>query len=123
MSAVTAASGVPARGREGRPRARLTARAAVLLVVAGALVFAMAVPLRTYLSQRTQLVKLQQQATVLQQQNAALETQVGELHDPAYLERLARECLGMVRPGEIAFTIAPKRGSSPAPPPIGQANC
>ena len=38
----------------------------------------------------------------------------------AFLERLARQCLGMVKPGEIAFVVVPKEGA-PAPPPSASA--
>ena len=36
--------------------------------------------------------------------------QIQRLHAPNYLERLARECLGMVRPGEVSFVVVPKDG-------------
>ena len=107
-----------------RARMRLTPRAAVLLIVMAGLLFALVVPLRSYVAQRSQLAELQRQEQVLQQQNAALQIQVQQLHDRAYLEQLARQCLGMVRPGEIGFTLAPKGGSPATPaPPTGQAIC
>ena len=107
-----------------RARMRITPRAAVLLILIAGLLFALVVPLRTYMAQRAQLGKLQRQEQVLQQQNAALQVQVQQLHDPAYLEQLARQCLGMVRPGEIGFTLAPKGGPSTTPaPPTGRAIC
>jgi len=106
-----------------RDRMRLTPRAAILLIVIAGLLFALVVPLRTYVAQRAQLAKLQRQEQVLQQQNAALQVQVQQLHDPAYLEQLARQCLGMVRPGEIGFTIAPKGSSATPAPPAGRAIC
>ena len=31
------------------------------------------------------------------------------------LERIARECLGMVKPGEIAFVVVPKGGHTATP--------
>ena len=34
-----------------------------------------------------------------------------DLHDPTYLERLARECIGMVMPGEVPFAIVTKHGN------------
>ncbi len=55
-------------------------------------------------------MQLQHQSAVLEQQNAALQARVDQLNDPLYLEQLARRCLGMVRPGEIAFVILPKHG-------------
>jgi cell division protein FtsB len=83
----------------------------VIVLVAGA--FAMA-PLHAYLEQRSKIAELQREATVLQRANADLEQRVGQLHDPNELERLARECLGMVRPGETAFVTVPAGGGHPA---------
>jgi cell division protein FtsL len=88
-----------------RRRARLTPGAVLLAVIIAVLLFVMSVPLRTYLAQRAQLDRLQLQSQVLQQQNSQLRERVAQLHDPAYLQRLARECLGMVKPGEIRFSV------------------
>jgi cell division protein FtsL len=97
----------------GRSTMRFTPRAAILTVIVTALLLYMVVPLRTYLAQRDRLAQLEHQTQILQQQNARLQTEVRELNDPAYLERIARECLGMVKPGEIGFIIVPKAGSAP----------
>jgi cell division protein FtsB len=45
----------------------------------------------------------------LQRRNAALDHRIDRLHDPRYLELLARECLGMVKKGEITFVVVPKQ--------------
>ena len=99
-------------------RVRVSTRAAVLLIlVLTVLTFAIA-PLRALLVERDQLDRLEQQAQELQRQNAVLEDRILQLQDPAYLERLARECLGMVDPGETAFVTVPEEG----PPPVS-ADC
>jgi cell division protein FtsL len=49
----------------------------------------------------------------LQEQNAVLREEIKLLHTPAYVEKIAREQLGLVRPGEIAVLIV----RPPAPPP------
>jgi cell division protein FtsB len=98
-----------------RGRSRFTPSGAVLALVVVALLFAVAVPVRTLLQQRADLARMEQQAHVLQQQNVALDRRLQQLDDPAYLERIARECLGMVKPGEIAFVVVPKAGSGPGP--------
>ena len=49
---------------------------------------------------------------------AELERRIADLNDPSTLERLARECLGMVNPGEIAFVPIPK-GRAPTLPDCG----
>jgi cell division protein FtsB len=96
-------------------RVRLTARAAMLAMVALILLTLAVAPLRTLIDQRARLGQLERQADDLTDRNAALEERIGRFNDPAYLERLARECLGMVRPGETAFVMVPKRGAPPTP--------
>jgi cell division protein FtsB len=86
----------------------VTGRAIVLLVVVGALLITSIYPLRTYLHQRSQLALLQQRVEELQRRSAALDRRITRLHDPRYLEVLARECLGMVKKGEIGFVVVPK---------------
>ena len=94
---------------------RLTPKAAILSVVLMVLLLYMMVPLRSYLEQRARLTDLQQQSTSLQQQQARLLNQIAELQDPDYLQRVARECLGMVRPGEIAFVVVPRTEAANLP--------
>ncbi|MGH2660113.1 MAG: FtsB family cell division protein [Actinomycetota bacterium] len=91
---------------EAAPRPRLTGRAALLLIVLTVLAVFSTVPVREYLSQRSLIAELERQARTLEQENAGLRTDMAKLYDPAELERLARECLGMVAPGEIAFVTA-----------------
>ena len=125
----TAAPGVAVRRASPRRRAagrheiarghtvhaRLTARAAVLAVIALTLLMLAVAPLRVLIDQRSHLAELQQQAEDLTYRNAQLEARIDRFTDPTYLERLARECLGMVRPGETAFVMVPARGAPPAP--------
>jgi cell division protein FtsB len=97
-----------------RPTVRITARAALLLVtVLVLLAFGMA-PLRAYMEERSKIAELQRQAEVLEQATDHLDRRIAELNDPAELERLARECLVMVKPGETAFVMVPEDGGSPA---------
>jgi cell division protein FtsB len=117
MSArVTATSPAGARGSERPQRAtRITPRASILgVIVIVAVIFAIA-PARAYLEQRAEQRSLTQQVQQLQTQNAALERQLEQLHDPVELERLARECLGLADPGEIAF-VPVRHGQAPVPP-------
>ena len=103
-----------ARANRAR-RLRLTARASVLAVVVLVLLTLGVAPLRTLLEQRTQLAQLEHQTHELEAANVELERRILQLNDPVYLERLARECLGMIEPGETAFVLIPKRGALPAP--------
>lgn len=99
-----------------RRRARLTARATVLLtLIFGVLALSVA-PAQMYFEQKAELARFEMQAEALEQKNDALAARAEQLRDRAFLERLARQCLGMVKRGEIAFVVVPKEGV-PAPPP------
>ena len=99
-----------------RRRARLTARATVLVtIVVGVLALSVA-PAQMYFEQQAELARFEHEATVLQRKNDALAARAEQLRDHAFIERLARQCLGMVKPGEIAFVVVPTEGA-PAPPP------
>ncbi len=109
-------------------RARLTPAGGVLAFVIVVLLFALAVPMRTLMEQRADLSRLRHDEQTLEQRNNVLKQQVAKLNDPVFLERVARECLGMVRPGEIPFVMVGKDGAPPAqtpggsnPAPIGTA--
>jgi cell division protein FtsB len=94
----------PAGGRRlERETPKLTGRAAFLLVAVTLLALMAVVPARQFLDQRARISDLERRTAVLEDQNAGLRSELGRLHDPAELERLARECLGMVAPGEVAF--------------------
>lgn len=109
MKAVAATRRVP------RTRTRFTPRAVLLALVVTALLFYLAVPLRTYFDQRNRLQELERQSQVLEQQNHELRKQIELLHDPAHLEMIARACLGMVKEGEIGFIVVPEGGESHPP--------
>jgi cell division protein FtsB len=104
--------------RPATPRVRVSVRAAVLLIVVlTVLTFAIS-PLRALLVEGDKLDGLQRQTQQLDRQNDALRDRILQLQDPAYLERLARECLGMVAPGETAFVTVPEAG-----PPADSRDC
>jgi cell division protein FtsB len=102
-------------GGTTRDRSRFTARGAILAIIVTALLLYLVVPLRAYMAQRDHLGQLERQTKVLEQQNGMLQLKIQQLHDPAYLERIARECLGMVKPGEIGFIVVPKSGEAQPP--------
>jgi cell division protein FtsB len=107
----------PSPERSRPSSTRISARASVLLIVVLIAATLAIAPMRAYLGQRERLAELQQQAAQLEASNRELEERVRRLDDPRYLERLARECLGMVRPGEIAFVAVPTKGAA------GQPDC
>ena len=124
-SRAAAASPAATRGKAASPphtahhaRVRLTPRAAVLVFSVFLVgMFAIA-PTRAFFDQRAQMRQLEQQAADLAQQNAELQARIADLNEPATLERMARECLGMVRPGETAYVVIPA-DSAPTPPDCG----
>ena len=108
------------RGRDALPRrrrrVRLTARATILCtLVIGVLVLSVA-PAQMYFEQTAEVARLERQVAALSRTTETLSARAEQLRDRAFLERLARQCLGMVKRGEIAFVVVPKEGA-PAPPP------
>ncbi len=89
MSAQAPAQSVDVQS-SGRLSVRFNGRAVALLLIALAVVLLAIPPLRGYLDERGQLKDLQNQATVLERQNRSLQTQIDQLSDPAFLERIAR---------------------------------
>lgn len=100
------------------PRTGLsTGRAAVLALVVGALALTLAVPLRTYVSQRQELAGTARTQAELTAEVAQLQGQLDQLDDPAYVRAQARERLQYVLPGQTPYEVqlpAGKAGASPA---------
>jgi cell division protein FtsB len=116
-SSPAAARGITRTGAHRAKRTwRLSARAAGLAVVVMLLLTLAVAPFRTLMDQRGQLGDLQRQTEELRRKNTDLQAQIQRFNDPTYLERLARQCLGMVHPGEIAFVTIPQHGK-PIPLP------
>lgn len=112
------------RGRAGRPVARWTSRrpprwlrighvlgvtsprrAAILALVVCVMALSVAVPLRNYLSQRSELAAVRERQQVLVEQVAELERRRALLSDPRHIEAQARERLRYVRPGETPYVV------------------
>ena len=100
----------------GRVRVRLSTRGMVLTVIVVVLLVTAIFPLRTFFSQRSQVGQLEARIGELEVQNRQLQHEIHQLHDPVFLEKMARECLGMVKPGELSFVVVP-RGGAPKPRP------
>ena len=84
------------------------------LVVCG-LVVSAALPLREYLSQRGQIASAQARNAQQQARVDALEKQLQQWRDPAYVKAQARTRLHFVMPGEYAYVVlAPKASPIPA---------
>ncbi len=94
-------------------RLRLTGRAVVLAVILILTGVASAGVVRQYLDQRAEIDRLEQEVRSIEADRERLEEEISRLHDPEHLERLARECLGMVKPGEIRFVVPDDSGTPP----------
>ncbi len=70
-----------------------------------ALAFTIAVPLRTYLSQRADVAEQEQRLAELKAEVSRLEQRREELHDPAQVEAEARRRLRYVMPGETPYMV------------------
>jgi cell division protein FtsB len=90
---------------------------ATLGVVALAAVI-LSTPMQSYLDGRARVDHLVQQAAALDEANAQLEQRAADLVEDDTIELLAREQLGLVRPGEVAYTLIPPEEGRPliAPP-------
>ena len=82
-----------------------TRRAALVAMVVCALALSIAVPLRTYLSQRAELQAEMQQQQALRQEAAQLTQQQQRLTDDAQVEAEARTRFGYVMPGETPYVV------------------
>ncbi|CAN5742510.1 hypothetical protein BH23ACT12_BH23ACT12_17650 [soil metagenome] len=80
-------------------------------LVVGALALTGVAPARQAFHQREQLVEVEAKVAALQERNDALTSRLNRLSDIAYMEKLAREQLGVIRPGETSYVVRP----APAP--------
>ncbi|MCE7008663.1 septum formation initiator family protein [Kibdelosporangium philippinense] len=82
-----------------------TRRAAVLATVVAALALSVAVPLRTYLSQRDEVGTQERRQAELAAQVQQLEERKAQLSDPAQIQAEARRRLRYVMPGETPYMV------------------
>jgi hypothetical protein len=84
------------------------------MVVCGLLLSAF-LPLREYLSQRTEIAQLESEQAQARQRVSALEAERDRLQDPAFIAAEARRRLHFVLPGETAYVVlAPEETASEA---------
>jgi len=89
----------------------------MIIVCMIAAVFVVFFPARQLVAQRTNLDDLQTRLAQLETQNKRLSSEIARLQDPSELEVLARERLGLVKPGEHAYLFV-SPDATPAPPPV-----
>ena len=99
-----------------RPGAAL---AALLFLLMGAAFLTQVVPYRQIVDSQRQVSAARAELAALEAENTLLEADVTALHTDVEIEKLAREKLGYVRPGETAYIVLdpPAEAKPPAPPP------
>ncbi|MGB7858944.1 MAG: septum formation initiator family protein [Acidimicrobiia bacterium] len=90
----------------------------LLFVLLGAAFLTQVVPYRQILDSQRQVSSARAQLASLETENAALQADVEALNTDVEIEKLAREKLGFVKPGEVAFVVLdpPADETEPAPP-------
>lgn len=91
--------------RPGGSKPRFTGRAAILAVVLCAIALSLAYPVREYIAQRRQIDQLRAQRSQIGLQLKRLQHEHRRLHDPAYIEQLARDRLHMCMPTQKCYVI------------------
>lgn len=86
-------------------RAKLTGRAAVLLLVVAVLAVSYASSMRAWLKQRSDINTLSAQIDHQRADVNALREARRRLHDPAYIESEARKRFGWILPGETGYRV------------------
>ncbi|MEV6070175.1 septum formation initiator family protein [Nocardia sp. NPDC052001] len=93
-----------------------TGRAILLAAVLCGLALTLAVPLRTYFTQRAEAVSLAAQREQLQDDVAKLRDRRAQQQDPAYIRAEARDRLRLVLPGETPYIVQVPGIEQPAVP-------
>ena len=97
-----------------RPGAAMTT---LLFLVLGAAFLTQVVPYRQILDSQRQVKSARAELASLEEENARLAEDVAALGTEAEIEKLAREKLGYVRPGETAYVVLDPPVEETSPPP------
>ncbi len=87
------------------PRPTLTGRAAVLVLVLAALVVTLAIPLRAWLSQQSEIAALESDVAQARERVEGLRAELEDWEDPAFVIAQARSRLHFVFPGEVGYVV------------------
>ncbi|HEV2686806.1 MAG TPA: septum formation initiator family protein [Actinomycetota bacterium] len=102
-------------------RSFMTPRGAILALLLVGVLFSSVYPIRRYFQVRSSIALLQHEDHALDQRTQELTKQKASLQADAEVERIAREELGMVRPGEVPFAIIQPSAAPAAPANVGAA--
>lgn len=98
------------------PQRRRSPWVALFLLLALGITLAGIFPFRQMLAQQRQVANTEAKLEAVAEENRQLEGQIASLHTDAGLERLAREQLGLVRPGETGYQVESVDGPLPEAP-------
>jgi cell division protein FtsB len=110
-------AGRPVRPPRPRGSRNLTGRAAVVLLVLGALIVSYAQSLRVWFDQHQQISALQQEIRDRDQRVSQLDDEITRWDDDAYVRAQARQRLGWVMPGEVGYRVIGEDGKPAGAPP------
>jgi cell division protein FtsB len=110
-------TGTPAGPARTRGSRNLTGRAAVVLLVLGALIVSYAQSLRVWFDQHQQVTSLQQEIRDRQKRVGELNDEIARWGDDAYVKAQARQRLGWVMPGEVGYRVIGADGKPVGAPP------
>ena len=111
---------------KSRTRPRFTGPGLVVFLLVLGLLAAMAVePTMELMQQNERIARMKAELRAIDSTNRRLERRIARLDDPDFLEQVAREQIGLVRPDETTFLVVPpgrdrhrkKKEREPAPPP------
>ncbi|HLF44192.1 MAG TPA: septum formation initiator family protein [Acidimicrobiia bacterium] len=92
----------------------------LLFILMGAAFLTQVVPYRQILDSRRQVEASRDQLASLEAQNEVLTADVEALNTPEEIERLARDKLGYVREGEVAYVVLDPPGAQAVQPEVSQ---
>ncbi|ETA08613.1 MULTISPECIES: septum formation initiator family protein [Gordonia] len=98
-------SGLSARLRRFEMTPATVATLVITVVVVCVVALTLAMPLRTYFTQRSEFRQLTASNEQLRREVADYQQKVNEQNDPAYIEAQARTRLQFVKPGEIPLVM------------------
>lgn len=110
-------AGTQAEPERTRGSRNLTGRAAVVLLVLGALIVSYAQSLRVWFDQHQQISALNQEIRDREKRVGELNDEIARWKDDAYVKAQARQRLGWVMPGEIGYRVIGVDGKPLGAPP------
>ncbi len=101
-----------------KPRRPAVILFTLALAVVGAALLTNVVPYKQIIDQRAEVAAAAAALAALEDENEILTVQRDALQTPVEIERLARQKLGYVRPGEVAYVVLepPASATSTLPP-------